>query len=173
MIFISLFVFQALANVLHIDTKSLPMELSFQRVRGNGSKHVYVFCDLDCPHCIRTENFFNKINDITIHMFVFPIPSYHPDAPRKTNAIWCSEDKAKAWQLWFNKGELPDNKENCKAPLEEIEKFAHNHQIELPIIIFEDGTGYHAEDFIRATLSLDQLKKLLDDHSKNSHTKIL
>lgn len=173
MILISLFTFQVFSNKLHIDPKSLPMDLSFQRTKGNGSKHVYLFCDLDCPHCIRTERLFNSINDITIHMFVFPVPSYHPDAPRKTNAIWCSEDKAKAWQAWFDNGELPNNKENCKAPLKEIEKFAHDHQIELPIIIFEDGTGFHAEDFIQATINLNQLKKLINEHSITNHEKIL
>lgn len=161
------------SNVLHIDIKSLPMNLSFPRVKGNGSRNVYLFCDIECPHCIRTERLFNEIGDMTIHTFVLPVASYHPDAPRKTNAVWCSEDKANAWQSWFDKGVLPDNKNNCKAPLEEIEKFAHKNHIELPIIIFEDGTGYHAEDFIFATLNLKQLKQLFHDHSIKSQKKVL
>lgn len=173
MLLISLFSFSAFANKLNIDTKSLPMDLSFSRKRGNGSRNIYLFCDLECPHCIRTEKFFNQLDDINIHTFVFPVASYHPDAPRKTNAVWCSGDKAKAWQSWFDKGELPSNPNNCKAPLAEIDQFAHSHNIELPVIIFEDGTGYHAEDFIYATLSLDKLRELIDDHSINSSKKNL
>lgn len=148
------------------DIKTLPMDLSFERVKGNGSRQMYMFCDLDCPHCQRTEMFLHDLEDVTIHTFVMPVPSYHPDAPRKTDAIWCSADKIKAWQDWFDKHELPEDAKDCKAPSSEITEFANMHGIYLPAIIFKDGTTYHAEDFIYATYTADKLKSLLDEHSK-------
>ena len=155
------------ANKLHIDIKSLPMNLSFERIKGKGSRKIYIFCDVDCPHCMRAERLFSEIGDIKINTFVFPVVSYHPDAPRKTNAIWCSKDRAKAWQEWFDSKQLPPNPKYCKAPLGKIQKYADKNGIRLPVIIFEDGTGYHADDFIYATLDLETLQNLIDNHSKN------
>jgi hypothetical protein len=36
----------------------------------------------------------------------------------------------------------------------------------LPAVIFEDGSTYHAEDFIYATYTADKLKSLIEEHSK-------
>ena len=148
------------------EIKDLPMDLSFKRVNGDGTRHMYVFCDLDCPHCQRAEMFFYALDNVTIHTFVMPVPSYHPDAPRKTDAIWCSKDKVNAWQNWFDKQELPSDAKDCKAPSSEITEYANAHGIYLPAVIFEDGTTFHAEDFIYATRTSNMLGNLLDEHSK-------
>jgi len=163
---ICLFSLNVWAEPFITEIKDLPMDLSFKRVKGDGTRHMYVFCDLDCPHCQRAEMFFYALDNVTIHMFVMPVPSYHPDAPRKTDAIWCSDDKVKAWQNWFDKRELPEDAKDCKAPSSEITEYANAHNIYLPAIIFEDGTTYHAEDFIYATQTSDKLSGLLDEHSK-------
>lgn len=162
---ICLFSLNVWAAPFKTDVKNLPMDLSFERVKGNGSRHIYVFCDLDCPHCQRAEIFFHELDNVTIHLFVMPVPSYHPDAPRKTDAIWCSADKIKAWQNWFDKRELPEDAKDCKAPSSEITEYANAHNIYLPALIFEDGSTFHAEDFIYATQTADMLRRLLDEHS--------
>jgi thiol:disulfide interchange protein DsbC len=127
---------------------------------------MYIFCDLDCPHCQRTEKFLPFLTNVTVHTFVMPVPSYHPDAPRKTNAIWCSPDKISAWNAWFETRDLPEDAVDCEAPLSEIENYAHAVGIYLPAVIFEDGQTYHAEDFIDATQSIDRLNELLAEHSQ-------
>jgi thiol:disulfide interchange protein DsbC len=156
----------ALAEPFTTDTDTLPMNLSFARTYGNGSRPVYIFCDLDCPHCQRTERLLPELKDVTVYEFVMPVPSYHPDAPRKTNAIWCSKDKVAAWNEWFATYTLPEDATDCQAPLAEIESYAHAHNIFLPAVIFEDGTTYHAEDFIEATQTAESLNNLVDAHSK-------
>ncbi len=160
-----LFAFNAIATPMTVEPDSLPMDLSFERVKGEGSRQMYLFCDLDCPHCKRTERFLHNLDNVTIHTFVMPVASYHPDAPRKTNAIWCSDDKVKAWQDWFDARALPADAKDCSAPLNEIDDYAHGQGIYLPAVIFEDGATYTAEDFIYATQTEDMLKSLLDEHS--------
>lgn len=154
------------SDQLYIDTEILPMELSFQRVKGDGSKNIYIFCDVDCPHCARAEKNLKELDNITINTFVLPVPSYHPDAPRKTDAIWCSEDKAKSWQEWFDNGVLPEDAENCKSPWKDVESYAHKNNITLPAIIFEDGSTYHAEDFIKVISNAKTFKTFIDFSSK-------
>lgn len=155
----------AFAAPMTVDVKTLPMDLSFERVKGDGSRNMYIFCDLDCPHCQRTESFLHSLDNVKIHTFVMPVASYHPDAPRKTNAIWCSEDKVKAWQDWYDMRALPADAKDCAAPLEKIDEYAHGQGIYLPAVIFEDGTTYTAEDFIYATRTPEMLQSLLDEHS--------
>ena len=163
---VCLFSLNAYAEPFKTDIKSLPMDLSFERIKGDGARNMYIFCDLDCPHCQRTEAFLHDLDNVKIYTFVMPVPSYHPDAPRKTDAIWCSKDKVKAWQDWFDKRELPENAKDCKAPSSEVTEFANAHGIYLPAVIFDDGMTYHAEDFIHATYTADKLKSLLEEHSK-------
>jgi len=159
------------AAAKQIDIKTLPLELSFERIKGNGNKNVYLFCDLDCPHCQRTERILHDIDNVKIHTFVMPVASYHPDAPRKTNAIWCSKNKISAWQDWFDKGLLPEDAKDCSAPLAEIDEYAHGQGIYLPAVIFEDGKTYTAEDFIFATQDKDTLAGLIAEHSKENADK--
>jgi thiol:disulfide interchange protein DsbC len=157
---------QASAEPFQTDIKTLPLQYSFERTYGNGATNIYIFCDLDCPHCQRTESFLPSLKDVTVHMFVMPVASYHPDAPRKTNAIWCSSDKIAAWNDWFATRSLPQDAVNCQAPLAEIDTYAHANGIFLPAVIFEDGQTYHAEDFIYATQTLEQFNRLIAEHSK-------
>jgi thiol:disulfide interchange protein DsbC len=156
----------ATAEPFTTDVSTLPMQYAFKRTYGDGSRNIYIFCDLDCPHCQRTESFMPALNNVTVYEFVMPVPSYHPDAPRKTNAIWCSEDKVAAWNAWFATRDLPADAKDCRAPLTEINDYAHANNIFLPAVIFEDGQTYHAEDFIYATQTFDKLNSLIDEHSK-------
>ena len=63
---ICLFSLNAWAEPFITDINSLPMDLSFERVKGNGERHMYFFCDLDCPHCQRTEMFLHDLENVTI-----------------------------------------------------------------------------------------------------------
>src|SRR6266581_3611437 len=103
-------------NAVAWDT--LPLELSFKRVRGNGSRKLAIFSDADCPFCKRLENEIKTLDDVTIYTFLFPIDQLHPDAARKSAVIWCSGDTAKVWEEFFASGKLPDNKGDCPTPIE-------------------------------------------------------
>ncbi len=82
-----------------IKFESLPFKDSFTIVRGNGSRKIAVFEDPNCGYCKRFERDLQKVDNVTISMFLYPILG--PDSVEKSKAIWCSKDKGQAWQDWM------------------------------------------------------------------------
>jgi thiol:disulfide interchange protein DsbC len=120
---------------------SLPFNLAFKRVRGDGSRKLAIFADADCPFCKRLEADVKKLNDVTIYTFLFPIDQLHPDASRKSAIIWCAPDRAKAWDDFFASGKLPDNKGDCPTPIKETAALGEKlHVTATPTLVFADGS---------------------------------
>jgi thiol:disulfide interchange protein DsbC len=82
-----------------IKFDSLPFKDSFTIVRGNGQRKLVVFEDPNCGYCKRFERDLQKVDNVTIHMFLYPILG--PDSIEKSKAIWCAKDKGLAWQDWM------------------------------------------------------------------------
>jgi thiol:disulfide interchange protein DsbC len=132
----------------------LPYELSFKRVKGDGSRTLVIFSDADCPFCHRLENEINGLDNVTIYTFLFPIDQLHPDAARKSKQIWCAADKVKAWDDFFASGKLPDNKGDCGDPVARTQALGNSLKISAtPTLIFADGT------LIPGALPLPQIEK--------------
>ena len=47
---------QRLRKLNRVDIASLPLDLAFKRVKGNGERKLIVFSDADCPFCAKLEN---------------------------------------------------------------------------------------------------------------------
>ena len=99
-----------------VDVASLPLDLAFKRVKGNGERKLIVFSDADCPFCAKLENELKSVDNVTIYTFLFPIDQLHPDSARKSRIIWCSADRVKAWDTFFASGTLPDNNGRMRQP---------------------------------------------------------
>jgi len=120
---------------------SLPLNLAFKRVKGNGTRKFAIFADADCPFCKHLEGDIRKLNDVTIYTFLFPIDQLHPDASRKSAIIWCAPDRAKAWDDFFASGKLPDNKGDCPTPIKETAALGEKlHVSATPTLVFADGS---------------------------------
>lgn len=75
---------------------SLPISQAIKTVRGNGSRHVAVFSDPDCPYCRKLESeTLSKLDNVTIYTFLFPLEQ-HADANRKAALIWCAPNQSRA-----------------------------------------------------------------------------
>ena len=74
---------------------TLPLKDAFTIVRGNGKRKLAVFEDPNCGYCKRFERDLQKVDNITISMFLYPILS--ADSAEKSKNIWCAKDKTKAW----------------------------------------------------------------------------
>jgi len=132
----------------------LPYELAFKRVKGDGSRKLVLFSDADCPFCHRLENEIKGLDNVTIYTFLFPIDQLHPNAAQKSKQIWCSADKAKAWDTFFASGKLPDNKGDCGDPVAKTQALGNSLKINAtPTLIFADGT------LIPGALPLPQIEK--------------
>jgi thiol:disulfide interchange protein DsbC len=120
---------------------SLPLELSFKRVKGNGERKLAIFSDADCPFCARLEQELKNVDNVTIYTFLFPIDQLHPDAARKSKIIWCAPDKVKAWNEFFATGKLPDNDGTCDNPVAATNALGQKLKVQAtPTLVFADGT---------------------------------
>ena len=120
---------------------SLPLNLAFKRVKGNGSRRLVIFADADCPFCKKLEADLKRVDDVTIYTFLFPIGELHPDAARKSAILWCAPDRAKAWEAYFDTGKLPSNKGDCPTPIADTEQLGKRlHVAATPTLVFADGS---------------------------------
>src|ERR1700751_3491748 len=62
-------------EVLRVDFASLPLDLAFKIVRGDGSRRVAIFEDPNCPYCKRLEQEIRTLDNTTIYVFLYPILS--------------------------------------------------------------------------------------------------
>lgn len=91
---------------------------AIKRVRGSGKRVVYTFEDPNCGYCKQLQKELNKMNDITVYTFLWPVLG--PDSVEKSKAVWCAKDRVKTWDDWMNKASLPANAiKDCATPLAE------------------------------------------------------
>ena len=132
---------ERMEELTKIDFSSLPLDQAIKVVKGNGSRKLVVFSDVDCPYCKRLEqNELSNINDVTIYTFLYPIEQLHPDAAAKSKSIWCANNRAKAWNEWIFNNKLPATTGNCEVPLEKVGDLARKIGVtSTPTLIFADG----------------------------------
>jgi thiol:disulfide interchange protein DsbC len=132
---------ERLEELTKIDFNSLPLDQAIKVVKGNGSRKLVVFSDVDCPYCKRLEqNELSNISDVTVYTFLYPIVQLHPDAPAKSKSIWCASNRVKAWNDWIFNNKLPAVAANCEVPLERVGELARKIGVtSTPTLIFSDG----------------------------------
>ncbi|MCY7317299.1 MAG: DsbC family protein [Ramlibacter sp.] len=122
-----------------VDFDTLPVKDAFTIVRGNGKRKMAVFEDPNCGYCKRFERDLQKIDNVTIHMFLYPILG--PDSSEKSRNIWCARDKGKAWlDLMVRDQAIPAASCDASAIARNLE-FGKKHKITgTPTIFFGDGS---------------------------------
>jgi len=111
---------------------------AIKRVRGNGKRVLYTFEDPNCGFCRELQKEVMKLTDVTVYTFLWPILS--PDSEEKSRAVWCSKDRAKAWDDLMSRGVVPQNSAKCDAPIEKNKELAQRFGIRgTPAIFLADG----------------------------------
>ena len=152
---------ERLRKLQAIPFDSLPLQQSFKLVRGNGKRKLAYFADPNCGYCKKFEQELQNLNDVTVHVFLFPILS--ADSFDKARSIWCSKDRAKAWTDLMLKDIAPKAAANCEAPLEKLVQYGQDKGIKgTPTLIFADGSR------VPGTLPASDLSKLLDDAGQSA-----
>ncbi|WP_416547566.1 DsbC family protein [Limnohabitans sp. DCL3] len=139
-----------------IPFDQLPLKTAFTQVRGNGKRKLAVFADPNCGYCKRFEKDLQKLDNVTIYHFLYPILG--EDSKTKSKNIWCAKDKAKAWNDWMIHGTTPAAA-NCDAsPVDTIVAFGQKMRITgTPMILFADGTR------VPGAVPMAQVEKMLAD----------
>ena len=124
-----------------VNFDALPLKDAFTIVRGNGKRKLAVFEDPNCGYCKRFERDLQKVDNITIHMFLYPILSQ--DSADKSKNIWCAKDRAKAWTDWM----VRDQAAAAAAPSCDASAIVRNVELGkkykitgTPTLIFADGS---------------------------------
>jgi len=139
-----------------ISFDSLPIKDAFTIVRGNGKRKLAVFEDPNCGYCKRFEHDLQKVDNVTIHMFLYPILS--ADSAEKSKHIWCAKDKAKSWQDWMVRDQLPKSASCDSAAIERNVELGRKYKITgTPTLVFVDGTR------VPGAISTAQVEKHLTD----------
>lgn len=132
---------ERLEELTKVDFSTLPLDQAIKIVKGNGSRKLVVFSDVDCPYCKRLEqNELVNISDVTIYTFLYPLIQLHPDSANKSKSIWCATNRPKAWEDWILNNQLPKSTGNCEVPLEKVGELARKLGVNsTPTLFFSDG----------------------------------
>ncbi|MBI2316813.1 MAG: DsbC family protein [Betaproteobacteria bacterium] len=117
-----------------------------------------VFSDPNCPFCKRFEVTLDKIDDVTVHIFLYPV--IKPESVPLTKSVWCSKDRSKAWNDLMLRGIRPSASPDCNTPVEKL--VALGRQLgatSTPTWFLANGERY------KGALPLEQVRRLLDEAS--------
>ncbi|WP_027995391.1 DsbC family protein [Simplicispira psychrophila] len=151
-----------IAKLSAVDFSTLPLKDAFITVRGNGKRQLVVFADPNCGYCKRFERDLQKIDNVTVHTFLYPILS--PDSAEKSRNIWCAKDRSNTWDDWMLRDKTPADASCDTAALQRNLAFGKKHKITgTPTLIFSDGSRVPG-----AIASADLEKRLTDSASAAS-----
>ncbi len=146
---------ERLQKLSAIKWESLPFDSAVTTIRGSGRRKIAVFSDPNCPYCKRFEKDLAGLDDITVHIFLYPV--IKPESVVLTKSVWCSKDRAKAWSDLMLRDVAPAAKPDCDTPVEKLvalgRKLGANST---PTWFIETGERYSG------AMPLDDVRRLLD-----------
>jgi thiol:disulfide interchange protein DsbC len=146
-------------KLMAIAFDDLPVKDAFVVTRGTGKRKLAVFQDPNCGYCKKFERDLQKVDNVTIYMFLYPVLG--PDSVDKSRNIWCAKDKARAWQDWMVRDVAAPAAPapGCDASaLERNRDFGRKHQITgTPTLVFADGNR------VPGAIGVAQVEKLLTE----------
>ena len=149
---------ERIEKLLAVNFETLPFKDAFTVVRGNGKRKLAVFEDPNCGYCKRFERDLQKVDNVTIHMFLYPILG--PDSVEKSKNIWCAKDKQKAWQDWMVRDVSPNPAKCDTAAITRNVEIGRKYKITgTPTLLFADGSR------VPGAIGAAQVEKLLTEAS--------
>lgn len=148
---------ERVAKLSAVSLDALPTKDAFTMVRGNGKRKLAIFEDPNCGYCKRLERDLEKIDNVTIHMFLYPILG--ADSVEKSKNIWCAKDRAKAWTDWMMREKVPAATVTPACDVAAITRnveLGRKHKINgTPTLFFADGSR------VPGAISVSDLEKYL------------
>jgi thiol:disulfide interchange protein DsbC len=144
-----------------IKFESLPLKDAFTIVRGNGERKIAVFEDPNCGYCKRFERDLQKVDNVTVYLFLYPILG--ADSTEKSKSIWCAKDRVAAWQDWMLRDQnAPAAAAMCDtSALARNVELGHKHKITgTPTLLFTNGAR------VPGAVDSKKIEQMLSDAAK-------
>lgn len=138
-----------------IAWSSLPFDSAITTVRGSGRRKIAIFSDPNCPYCKKFEKDLATLDELTVHIFVYPV--IRPESVTLVKSVWCSRERAKAWNDLMLRDIAPTAKPDCPNPVDKL--LALGRRVganSTPTWFLETGERFSG------ALPLDDVRKLLD-----------
>lgn len=150
-----------LAKLQAVDWSVFPLNNAIKTVKGKGERKLVLFSDVDCPFCRKFEAELDKVDNITVYTFLYPIEGLHPKAVQTSKQIWCAPDRNKAWDDYIAKGTIPNNDGKCAHPVDATVALGNKLGVSgTPTLFFANGVR------VPGMVPAAQLERLLVTHAK-------
>ena len=134
---------------------SLPFHWAVTTTRGSGRRKIAVFSDPNCPYCKRFERDLARIDDITVHIFLYPV--IKRESVNQTKSVWCSKDRVKAWNDLMLRDIQPRASPDCDTPVEKLVELGRKLGANsTPTWFLPNGARY------QGAMPLDEVRSLLE-----------
>lgn len=135
---------------------ALPLQDAVRIVKGSGQHKIAVFSDPHCPYCQQLELEINRLNDVTIYVFLYPL---RPESIKLTQQVWCSPNASYAWQRLMQQGINPTASSRCSNPVQNNLELGKKLGFSgTPVIIFANG------QYNIGLLSSTQIQSVWSEH---------
>ena len=149
---------ERLQKLTAIKFEDLPFSQAFKVVRGNGRRQLAIFEDPNCGYCKRFEQDLAKLDDVTVHVFLYPILSQN--SVDKSKAVWCSSDRAKAWSDLMLGSGTPSMSRGCDNPVDKNIELGRRMRIDgTPTTFLANGQRIVGARFNDIKLALEESAK--------------
>ena len=149
---------ERLQKLTAIKFEDLPFSQAFKVVRGNGRRQLAIFEDPNCGYCKRFEQDLAKLDDVTVHVFLYPILSQN--SVDKSKAVWCSNDRAKAWSDLMLGSGTPSMSRGCDNPVDKNLELGRRMRIDgTPTTFLANGQRIVGARFNDIKLALEDSAK--------------
>jgi len=149
---------ERMQKLLAIKFETLPLELAVKVTRGTGRRVLAIFSDPYCPACRSFEAELAKLDDVTIHYFMYPV--IRPELADHSKAVWCAKDRSKAWLDLAQRGRQPSAVANCSHPIDKVLELGRNLGVgSTPTVFLANG------DRFAGGMPVARLAELLDTAS--------
>lgn len=119
-----------------IDWKQLSLKDAIKTVKGNGKRQLAIFSDPNCPYCKKLEAELDKLNDVTIYTFIYPLKTQSIAVSKQ---VWCEANPAYAWKNLLQKNVQPKAK-TCANPIDRNLELGRKLGVQgTPTLIFGNG----------------------------------
>ena len=118
------FVAQKSQKVINFD--ELDLNQAIKHVKGDGSRKITIFSEIECAYCKYLErDELSKLDNVTTYTFLFTNQPKKSLAWRQAQLIYCAENPAQAWKefIFYDKLKVI-NLEGCESPLESNHRLA-------------------------------------------------